>query len=333
MKPLRVAFTTCAAALLLTCALPSTTHAQLDHLLCNRMIDKTQVKAAVDLFAELQPEFNQQGCTLVKPFDFCVPVTKKNVQPPAPLNISGQPLSNDYICYLLKCPDKPVVPDRIVADQFGRRLQRGYKPYKLCVPAQKAPPPCGPTSSARQCGGTCDDPGVACHYDKVAKICTCAPPPQNCGGPPDAAGQCGGTCQQPGDACIPVLTGTKAICTCQPPPPPACGLNPATGTCGGSCKNSNDKCVLKADGSDCICQPVEPGCTAGSPPNQCSGPCTDPTFTCGIDSLTNQCRCAPPPQSCGPNPLTGQCGGTCATTGTTCRFINTAGSPGHCVCQ
>jgi hypothetical protein len=339
MKLLRVALTTFFVSFLASLAVPSRTVAQLDHLLCSRMTDPLQVSAALDLQAQMQPEFNQQGCMLGKPFQFCVPATKSNVQPPPTSpNIVGEPLKNDYICYLVKCP-KPTVPDRTVADQFGQRLQRNYKPFSVCVPAQKAAPPCGPTTSARQCGGTCDQPGKVCHFDKTASPpCTCGGTSQECeGSKPDAAGQCGGTCP-PMETCLLTLTGTKAGCHCGPLPPPGCdGSNPdAAGVCGGSCLNPNDQCVLSTTQGHCICQPVEPSCVPGSAAGQCTGACsTDPNFVCAIDPLTNQCRCAPPPQNCGPNPVTGQCGGICTTpAGAICHFIpNTAGSPAHCGCQ
>lgn len=329
MKRLSVAFTT-VVALLLIFSSPSLVHAQLDHLICYRMVDPLKVQSAVDLFTELQPEFTQKGCKLVRPLEFCVPATKLNVDPPPPLpNIAGQPLKDDYICYLMKCPDKPVVPSRFVADQFGRRLHRKYKPYKMCVPARKAAPPCGPTTSARQCGGTCEDPAAICHFDIPTKQCICSGP-QGCSGKPDAAGGCGGNCPA-GEICLPqIVAGAPAACDCQPPPPPPCGLNTATGTCGGTCPNPDDKCVVTATGNDCVCQPQEPGCAPGAGA-ACAGSCVaNPGFVCQIDPLTNQCRCQPPPQPCGPNPATGQCGGEC-TGALHCRF--TPGTANPCSCQ
>ena len=295
------------------------------------MVDKTQISSAVDLFAELQPEFSVKGCALIRPLEFCVPVTKQNVQPPPPqASITGQPLKDDYVCYLLKCPEKSLDPARIVADQFGQRLQRKYKPAKLCVPARKAPPPCGPTTGARQCGGTCPDGSASCHFDVATKQCTCNPA-QTCGGNPDAAGHCGGICP-PGETCLPSLVGTKVTCDCQPPPPPPCGLNTSTGTCGGACDNPNDKCEFVQASGDCLCQPPEGGCPTTPPAGgTCGGTCTEATFLCALDPLTNQCRCQPPPQPCGPNPATGQCGGICAAP-LKCRFLNT-GTAGQCACE
>ena len=50
----------------------------LDHLLCHRTRDPLKLKIAVDMIADIQPEFTAQGCVLVKPFEFCVPATKNS---------------------------------------------------------------------------------------------------------------------------------------------------------------------------------------------------------------------------------------------------------------
>lgn len=331
MTPVRAA-STALAALLLSSLLPSPASAQgqLDHLLCHRMVDKTKIQTAVDLFAELQPEFDAKGCVLIRPLEFCVPVSKRNVQPPPAIpGLSGQALKDDYVCYLLKCPDKPAIPARFVADQFGRRLQRKYRPVKVCAPARKAAPPCGPTTSARACGGTCPDSAAECRYDRATQQCTCNPVTL-CEGKPDAAGACGGVCP-PGETCVLGLDASgNASCDCRPQDPP-CGLNTATGTCGGLCPNPSDQCVLDSTGTQCRCQPVEQGCAPTTGALQCQGPCTDPTFTCGLEPLTNQCRCLPPVQPCGHNPATGQCGGACTVAGQVCRFV-VAGATTACTC-
>jgi hypothetical protein len=292
------------------------------------MKDKTQITSMLDLRAELQPEFTQAGCKIIRPYEFCVPATKLNVSPPpVQPGIIGQPLRDDYICYLIKCP-KPLAPDRRVADQFGTRLQEKYKPFKVCVPARKAAPPCGPQASPRQCGGACDDPTAVCRYDRASRQCTCDPVPV-CDGKPDAAGQCGGTCP-PGAVCRPGLEGTAVVCRCQPPFEPPCDMNAATGACGGVCPNPTDRCVTNSTGTDCFCQPTDPGCAAVVG-GTCAGTCTAPGFTCAIDPLTNECRCQPPQLPCGPNPFTGQCGGQCPA-GQLCRAF-TAGTTITCQCQ
>lgn len=301
---------------------------QLDHLVCYRMKDKTKLSSTLDLRAELQPEFTQAGCQIVRPIEFCVPATKLNVSPPPPLpGIVGQPLRDDYICYLVKCP-KPVAPDRLVADQFGRRLQEKYRPFKVCVPARKAAPPCGPQATARQCGGVCDDPTASCRFDRTTRQCTCDPV-QPCDGKPDAAGVCGGDCP-PTTVCRPTLENNKPVCRCQPPFDPPCSGSTA-GACGGSCPNPAEHCLLDPATNQCICQPNEPGCsgTAGA---TCSGVCTNPNLACGRDPVTNECRCLPPPSPCGHNPFNGQCGGDCPT-GQLCRFFTTTGGNVECRCQ
>src|SRR5262249_7967787 len=44
-------------------------------------------------------------------------------------------LSDDYICYNLRCPDRP--PDLEVQDQFGARRETHMKTSLLCVPARQ----------------------------------------------------------------------------------------------------------------------------------------------------------------------------------------------------
>lgn len=339
MKTLRLVLLMLAAALVL-CAPRLDAQAPaagtLDHLLCYTVNDKTKPAALVDINAELQPEFSQFGCKVVKTTKFCVPVTKRVVQPGTTgPGIVGQPLRDDYICYLVKCPNSaPPIASKLVADQFGQRKQEKYKPFELCVPARKGSPPCAQIGSGRQCGGVCpnDVAGAptACRYDTVLKECTCEPQP--CGGKPDKSGHCGGACPDPTQACHAGVdaAGNKA-CVCGDPPPPPCGLNPATGTCGGTCVNPADTCVFVTTptGPNCICQPPVPQCQPMGTAGQCGGPCP-PGLTCQLNPVINQCRCDPPTQTCGQNPVTGQCGGPCPV-GSLCRLI-TAGGAVTCAC-
>jgi len=223
---------------------------QLDHLLCYKMQDSFKVNpkspTIVNMLADLQPEFTQNGCTVLKPVEFCVPASKSvtpssaNVNP----NLVGQPLQNDYICYVAKCPKQVGPPAKLVTDQFGTHAQRKYQPVTVCVPAVKDPVGCALSTtgitSAAMCGGACPDPTQTCQFDRKHKKCTCGSP-KTCGGKPNSAGLCGGPCQA-GQMCLPALqAGTKSttslICECQPPPPPVCGVDPTTGTCGGTCPN------------------------------------------------------------------------------------------------
>ena len=307
----------------------------LDHLACYAITDPLVVGATVDLATELQPEFRQAGCRVVKASKFCVPATKRVVQPGTTgPNVVGQPLRDDYICYRVKCPDSGApIPNKVVADQFGRREIKNFKPFELCVPARKAARPCGPLRG-KQCGGACpnDLAGApsACRYDDALQSCTCAP--QTCGGKPDKAGQCGGLCTDPVQTCQPGVdaAGNKA-CLCKDPPPPPCGLNTATGTCGGLCPNPADACVFldTATGPVCTCQPPVPECQHVAGTNQCGGPCP-PGLTCTLNATLNLCRCEPPVPPCSPNPVTGQCGGLCPID-TVCRLVGT-GAAVTCGC-
>src|SRR5262249_50955362 len=118
----------------------------LDHLMCYRMTDPLQVSQAVDMFSDVQPQFSQKGCVLIKPVQFCVPATKRNVTPALTTpNLIGQQLQNDFICYLVKCPNPVPPPDENVTDQFGTRTQTKYRPFTICAPARKAPVTCHQT--------------------------------------------------------------------------------------------------------------------------------------------------------------------------------------------
>lgn len=308
----------------------------LDHLLCYAITDNTKVLATVDLAPELQPEFRQSGCTVIKPTKFCVPATKRvTTAGSTGPDVIGQPLQNDYVCYLLKCPKTPVpIPGKMVADQFGRRVQQRFRPSELCVPARKAPPPCQSLTGAKQCSGVCppDASGAerVCRYDRTMQECTCAP--DACGGKPDKTGQCGGACPDPAQTCRPGADASgKPACVCQDLVPPPCDLSAATGTCGGTCPNPADTCVFVAgtatSSPQCICQPPVDACQQDAG-GQCGGPCP-PGLRCALDTVVNQCRCVPEPLPCGPNIVTGQCGGDCPP-GSVCRL--TAGTAGGVEC-
>lgn len=296
---------------------PSVAFARLDHLVCYKVVDKKQVAAAFDLFAELQPEFSAKGCRPVKVVEFCVPATKLNVTPPAASprpDVGGPALHADYIGYLVKCEQQLQPPNKVVLDQFGPHRQRGYKLARVYVPAKKGPPPCG-TVDGKLCGGVCPDPANECRIDSAGD-CRCIPPEDNlCGGKPDKQGQCGGPCPDPArPQCQLTVTATGAkVCDCGPPPPPLCGINAATGTCGGECPNKADKCVLKSP-TDCTCMPAEDPCSllVGTPAPTCGGDCPIAGDVCALDA-NNECTCGPPPTGdpCDRNPFTGTCGGEC----------------------
>ncbi len=284
-----------------------------DHLLCYRMTDKLAVTAAVDMIADLQPQFTQRGCTIVKPIEFCVPASKQNVQPPpAATEVSGQPLRQDYVCYLAKCEKKSVAPaSQLIADQFGLRPEGNFKAAKICVPATKSPARCGAATSP-VCGGVCP-PGEECRPGAAGARCACLPAP--CGGRPDKAGACGGDC--PADQmCRPSTDAAgKVACTCQQQPPPPCGQNPLTGSCAGDCTDPTLKCLPDVDGV-CACQqPPGPANLCGMVPGGgCGGDCPNPDDTCvvGTADPNKPCVCAPAP--CRQDSLTGACTGSCDVT-------------------
>ena len=305
----------------------------LDHLVCYKMKDKLKLSATTDLIAQLQPDFTQRGCTIVKPIEFCVPATKLNVSPvPPDPNIAGTPLRNDFICYLAKCKSQVPPPDEQVIDQFGSRRQTKYKLSKICVPARKAPAGCptGPLVKGTMCQGGCPDSTETCQVVKVGgvKQCQCAHE-DVCGGNPDSAGQCGGDCPTPGDVCLPTLLGsgdpttTKFAlkCTCRPPTEPICSINAATGICGGDCPKPTDTCVINANGQ-CNCEPDNPPCQASTDASGalvCGGACPLTGQDCQPDSTTGKCSCQPP-AGCGQDPLTGTCSGDCPNLGDVCAL-------------
>ena len=304
----------------------------LDHLMCYRMVDPLQIQAAVSMFSDVQPQFSQRQCRLVKPIEFCVPATKSNVTPPLTTpDLIGQPLRDDYICYLVKCAGSPPPPDENVTDQFGTRTHQKYRPFTICAPARKAPTTCHQTnlgaSSTRApvCGGTCSNDGEKCAVDPADKSCKCLPSIP-CQGKPDKRGVCGGACPDAGDVCLSTVpAGTnKPICECAPPTPPLCSNN-AAGVCGGTCPNPADKCVPDTAGN-CLCQQPAEGCIQNAA-GACSGDCPDPTQRC--ESGANGCVCQA--AQCGPtvDPLSGTCGGPCPP-GQSCTQL-----PGtsQCECQ
>ena len=214
-----------------------------DHLKCHTVKDKTHFVGSVDLDA-LQPDFSDTGCKLVGQAKyFCVPVTKKNVQPPPPRpDVVGQTLQVDFTCYKLKCPIKP--PDHDVVDQFGYRHQSKYKTDLLCVPTLKGCQSTGP----HMCGGGCPIAGEVCLPNPL-DICVCQkttttvttststttsttlPPCVTSSFP-----TCPGTCPAP-KICVKDVTTTVCVCCglggapCTVPSDCCGGFNCVAGTC------------------------------------------------------------------------------------------------------
>jgi hypothetical protein len=188
---------------------PALAGGRADHLMCYKMTDKLAINAAVDMIADLQPQFTQRGCTLVQPVEFCVPATKQNVQPaPTANDLFGQPLRQDYICYKAKCEKTGAPASQLLADQFGVRPAVKFKATKVCVPATKFPVLCGAAGS-RTCSGACPA-GQQCVANATGAGCDCQPGP--CEGPPDKSGSCGGTCPDPQQVCRPTACSRRRTC-------------------------------------------------------------------------------------------------------------------------
>ncbi len=129
-----------AALIGLLCFAPSAVLASagVDQLNCYRINDPLKLRGIVDIDSKafgLEP-----GCKIKKPVLFCVPASS-NVRearegrvPIEPLNIDGQQLADDRICYKIECK-KPFPPDQEVTDQFGSRTVRKLKPFLVCGPA------------------------------------------------------------------------------------------------------------------------------------------------------------------------------------------------------
>ena len=113
-------------------------HALHDHLKCFKMQDPLGLRGVVDIDAA--PVAAPHGCKLGKGRYFCTPASNTvfngNTQTsPFP----GRELSDDRICYNLRCP-KPDPADQTVQDEFGPRTVAKLKPRLLCTPAVKGPP-------------------------------------------------------------------------------------------------------------------------------------------------------------------------------------------------
>lgn len=114
----------------------STGRAQIaDHLECYKIKDPLRLKGIVDLDS---PQFGQDaGCKISKAKLFCVPASKtvreSNVETRL---VTGEPQSDDRICYKIKCPPASPV-DQETSDQFGTRVLSRVKPTMVYTPARK----------------------------------------------------------------------------------------------------------------------------------------------------------------------------------------------------
>ena len=206
-----------------------------DHLKCYKIKDSNpKVLYKLDLTPEQTQFLAETGCFLKNRAKwFCIDVQKTNVTvvkssvepPPTLLPIQGQ-TAQDYLCYLLKCPET-VEMSLLVEDQFGQRdILVKKKPDHLCVPANKVgvpqptptrtpdqptptptrtPVPCDLVNE--QCTGDCPDPvNQKCLFTGGPVPCNCVQNDQMC---MDRGGICGGLC--PGAPGMP-----KSQCTLGP---------------------------------------------------------------------------------------------------------------------
>ena len=77
---------------------------------------------------------NETGCLIRGPAKLvCAPVTKQNVQPPAP---GGGPTTatTKFVCYKMKCP-KQTDQNLTIKDQFGTHVFVLKAAKTLCTPA------------------------------------------------------------------------------------------------------------------------------------------------------------------------------------------------------
>jgi hypothetical protein len=139
-------------------ALAAAAHAA-DHLKCYKVKDPLSLKGPKPSWLDLSGEFPTEHCSVAGSFRlFCVPVTKtvtgqlqRKIPPdvpkfenftPAP--IAGQDLTEDTLCYQIKCTDNnptPPNPSLQVFDQFAGRTVTKLQPYLLCGPAGQGNPP------------------------------------------------------------------------------------------------------------------------------------------------------------------------------------------------
>jgi hypothetical protein len=247
-----------------------------DHYKCYKTRDTAAFKALVDLNA-FQTQFNVDPmCTVVgRGKLFCVPVQKtvlKLAYPAgstlSPVNMPGQDLADDRICYKVKCPINGTILPEEVQDQFGRRDLLKFKVQYLCTNAIKThfgttttttisttttSMPNGTTTTTMQtglckgavapmCNGLCPNPTDVCKQISGTNSCDCFPPTP-CSFDPTTQ-MCGGDCPTPDQICVTFPTG----CDCVVP----CGLQ-SDGTCGGYCPN-NLQCLPDSSGLPCSCQ-------------------------------------------------------------------------------
>ncbi len=200
-----------AAAQVEGCLTSSGASAPSDHLKCYRVTADPFINT--DTLLLNSPQFGvEPDCQLDgHSIQFCVPVCKTivaPVPPPTGTGFVGQPLSNDYLCYAVKCAQNNAPKKLGVEDQFAPRTIGLGLADIICAPAEKlSARACGfvpgATLSAAQCGGACPA-DEACKFTPEKRTssgvtlptCACAQTTAACGNtaPPPLAPVCGGSC-------------------------------------------------------------------------------------------------------------------------------------------
>jgi hypothetical protein len=216
------------------CVSSSGTTTQPDHLKCYRVGADPFINT--DLLSLNSPQFGVEPSCQVDghAIQFCVPVCKTiigPVPPPTGTGFVGQPLTDDYLCYAIRCAQNNAPKKLAVEDQFAARTIPVGMADILCAPAEKLtpPPPCGSTETtpptAAQCGGACPD-DQACKFTPPKKsatgvipaTCACAQSTTPCGNtaPPGVAPKCGGFCPPTTSGAEQLCRDLGGACTCTP---------------------------------------------------------------------------------------------------------------------
>jgi hypothetical protein len=231
-----------------------------DHLKCYKMKDPHNFTALADFLPIQNPPFPVElDCKIkVRGAEFCIPVSKTIVGGNAPsAPVVGQTLSNDFICYTIKCPKPPApIPSVMVSDQFGSRTLQKFTAKRICTPAIKGLPPTTTTTTSTT----------------TTTTTTTTLPSSPCAG---QNGVCMGTCVNTGDICQ--ADPATGDCICGPQAPVACNLStfPA---CAGTCPGGLI-CTKDATTSFCYCCGV------------LAAPCTTTPDCCtGFSCIAGTCQ-------------------------------------------
>lgn len=158
-----------------------------DHLQCLKIKDAASFSAIIDMRPTALSSFSVNADCTVKSHSrqLCIPVSRYLEESSGPLlNVSGQDLTNAFLCYKVKCPAANVPVSLEMSDQFTTRTLTGFRIETVCVPALEGTPP--PTTTTTlppgtprscvnatppNCDGTCNDYNRACAPDNGACIC------------------------------------------------------------------------------------------------------------------------------------------------------------------